>query len=130
MRTINAVALVGNICSDVEKRTTQSGVTNVTFRLAVRRRFKNADGQYESDFIQCVAWRQTAEFIGSYFAKGAKIGVTGSIQTRSYQAQDGSKRYVTEVVCDTAEFVAGKDDKPQPQAKAEPYAEEDDALPF
>ena len=102
---MNKVILVGNLTKDPEQRTTPSGVPCTTFTVACQRRFANQQGVREADFINCVAWRQTAEFIARYFSKGRKIGVEGSIQTRSYDAQDGSKRYVTEVVVDNAEFV-------------------------
>ena len=89
---MNAVILVGNLARDPELRTTQSGVALCNLTIAVNRRFANADGQREADFINCVAWRQTAEFIHKYFQKGQKIVLRGSLQTRSYDAQDGSKR--------------------------------------
>ena len=96
---MNKVILIGNICSDVEAYTTQSGVARSTFRIAVQRPHKRE----ETDFFTVVAWRQTAEFCNKYLAKGAKVGVEGSIQTRSYDAQDGSKRYVTEIIADSVE---------------------------
>lgn len=132
---MNQVQLVGNIARDPEFRTTQSGIAACTFTVACQRRYANAQGVREADFIQCVAWRQTAEFVHRYFIKGNKIGLTGSIKTRSYDAQDGSKRYVTEVVVDNVEFVAAKSDgsgapaaqaqtsyqQPQQQAPAQPH---------
>lgn len=145
---MNKVVLVGNLTRDPEYRTTANGTTVCTFTVAVTRRFANQQGVRESDFINCVAWRQTADFVHRFFTKGRKIGVVGSIQTRSYDAQDGTKRYVTEVVCDEAEFV---DSKPQgdgvsqsynPAPKAAPapqndfagqgftQVEDDDQLPF
>lgn len=110
---MNAVSLVGNLARDPEYRTLQSGVTCCQFTVACQRRFTNQQGVREADFISCVAWRQTADFIHKYFIKGNKIGLTGSIQTRSYDAQDGSKRYVTEVLVDNVEFVA-----PRPEGQA------------
>ena len=101
---------MGNICRDPEYRTLQSGVTCCQFTVACQRRFKNANGGYDADFINCVAWRQTADFVNRYFIKGNKIGLTGTIQTRSYDAQDGSKRYVTEVIVENVEFVAPRQD--------------------
>ena len=112
---MNSVSLIGNLTKNPEIRTTQSGLSCCQFTVACRRRFKNSQGQYEADFIDCVAWRQTADFIHKYFIKGNRIGVTGSIQTRNYQAQDGTQRYVTEVVVDTAEFVAPKGDSHRPE---------------
>jgi single-strand DNA-binding protein len=107
---MNQVQLVGNLTRDPEYRTLQSGVTCCQFTVACQRRFKNANGTYDADFIGCVAWRQTADFIHRYFIKGNKIGLTGTIQTRSYDAQDGSKRYVTEVLVENVEFVAPRSD--------------------
>ena len=107
---MNQVQLVGNICRDPEYRTLQSGVTCCQFTVACQRKFKNAQGQYDADFINCVAWRQTADFINRYFIKGNKIGLVGTLQTRSYDAQDGTKRYVTEVIVENVEFVAPRQD--------------------
>ncbi len=107
---MNQVQLVGNITRDPEYRTLQSGVTWCQFTVACQRRFKNANGTYDADFINCVAWRQTADFVNRYFVKGNKIGLTGTIQTRSYDAQDGTKRYVTEVIVENVEFVAPRQD--------------------
>lgn len=105
---MNKVILSGNIASDIETRTTQSGVAKASFRLAVQRQFSNAQGQRETDFHQVVAWRKTAEFAGKYLAKGRRVLVEGSIQNRSYDAQDGSKRTVTEVIADNVEFADSK----------------------
>lgn len=107
---MNRIILIGNIASDIEQRTTQNGITNCNFRIAVQRRVKSASGEYEADFLPVVAWRQTAEFISKYFIKGSKIALDGSVQTRSYTAQDGSKRYVTEVIAEHAEFVGKRED--------------------
>lgn len=112
---------MGNLARDPELRTTQSGIACCYFTVAVNRKYTNQQtGQREADFISCVAWRQTAEFVQKYFIKGNKIGLSGSLQTRSYDAQDGSKRYVTEVLVDDVEFVAPKSDGQQtatPSAK-------------
>ncbi len=97
---MNKVILVGNLTRDPEYRTTPSGAAVCNFSIAVQRRFANQQGVREADFINCVAWRQQADFVHRFFTKGRKIGVVGSIQTRTYDAQDGSTRYVTEVVCD------------------------------
>lgn len=107
---MNKAILMGRLTRDVELKTTASGVSVASFSIAVNRRFKNADGGYDADFINCVAWRQQAEFISKYFKKGSQIGVTGSIQTRNYE-KDGKKVYVTEVAVDEAEFVGAKSDK-------------------
>ena len=102
---MNKVLLVGRIVKDIEVKNTASQVPVCSFTIAVDRKFKNQNGERESDFINCVAWRQTANFIGSYFHKGSRIGLVGSIQTRTYEDNNGNKRYVTEVVVDDAEFV-------------------------
>lgn len=114
---MNKVILVGNIASEPESRTTQSGVAQCSFRLAVQRRFKNANGEREADFLQIVCWRQTAEFAQRYLSKGRKVAVEGSIQTRSYEAQDGSKRYVTEIIADGVEAVGGREEGAQSAQK-------------
>ena len=105
---MNKAILIGNLTRDPEQRTTQSGVPVTTFTVAVNRRYKSQDGSQQTDFINCVAWRSTAEFIGRYFNKGKKIGVIGTIQTRNYDDANGVRKYVTEVVVDEAEFVDSK----------------------
>jgi len=120
---INQVQLVGNITRDPEYGTTQGGVNWCRFTVACQRRYKNDSGGYDADFISCTAWRQTADFVHRYFIKGNKIGLTGSIQTGSYQAQDGSKRYTTEVVVDNVEFVAPRQDSGSGGYSAPPQAE-------
>ena len=113
---LNKVVLCGRLTADPELKQTQGGVSVVSFTLAVNRRYqsKNADGsaaaQQQADFISVVAWRQTAEFISRYFRKGSALCVTGSIQTRSWQDQQGQKRYATEVVADEAMFVDSKNE--------------------
>ena len=101
---MNKVILIGRLTKDPEVKNTASQVTVCRFSIAVDRRFKDQNGQRQADFINCVAWRQTANFISSYFHKGSKIAVVGSIQTRTYDDAGGQKRYVTEVVVDEAEF--------------------------
>jgi len=105
---MNKAILVGNLTRDPERRTTPQGTSVTTFTVAVQRRFKNASGGYDADFVTCVAWRATADFVAQYFGKGSRIGVVGSIQTRSYDDKNGNKRYVTEVVADEVEFVGPK----------------------
>ena len=101
---MNNVQLVGNICRDPELR--QNGDRSVTrFTIACQRTYKNAEGKYESDFISCVSFGKTAEFISKYFAKGNKIGIIGEIRTGSYTKEDGTKVYTTDVVANSAEFV-------------------------
>lgn len=112
---LNKVVLCGRLTADPELKQTTSGIAVVSFTLAVNRRFqtKSADGTQapqQADFISVVAWRQTAEFISRYFRKGSALCVTGSIQTRSWQDQQGQKRYTTEVVADEAMFVDSKNE--------------------
>ena len=107
---MNKVILIGNLANDPEPFTTQSGISRSTFRLAVNRRFANAQGVRETDFLTIVAWRQSADFCNRYLKKGNKVAVEGSIQTRSYDAQDGSKRYVTEIIADSVESVGSRND--------------------
>ena len=102
---MNIAILTGRLVKDAETKTLSTGSTITSFTIAVDRRFKDPNGQRQTDFINCVAWRQTASFIGSYFHKGNRIAITGSIQTRTYDDNQGQKRYVTEVVVDEAEFV-------------------------
>jgi len=109
---MNKVILVGYLAADPESRTTQSGIAQCTLRLAVQRRFANQQGERESDFFNVVCWRQTAEFCTRYLSKGRKIAVAGSLQNRSYEAKDGSKRYVTEVIAESVEFCDRRDDRP------------------
>lgn len=130
---MNKVILIGNIASDPESRTTQSGIAQCSFRIAVQRRFKGANGERETDFLPVICWRQTAEFAQRYLAKGRKVAVEGSIQTRSYDAQDGSKRYVTEIIADSVEAVGGREDGAQKPAqnRQEGFTDvNDDELPF
>lgn len=105
---MNKAIIVGNLTKDPEQRTTPNGTAVTSFTVAVNRRYKSQDGQQQTDFINCVAWRSTAEFIAKYFTKGSRIGIVGTIQTRTYDDQNGNKRYVTEVVVDEAEFVTSK----------------------
>ena len=116
---LNKVILGGRIASDVELKQTQSGISVCSFSLAVNRR-KTAEGKQETDFITCVAWRGTAEFISKYFSKGNSICVSGQMQTRSWE-QDGQKRYTTEVILDETYFVDSKSDSAQP-TNAQPFA--------
>ncbi|MBO7425892.1 MAG: single-stranded DNA-binding protein [Clostridia bacterium] len=101
---MNKVILIGRLTKDPEVRNTSNQTAFCNFSIAVDRRFKDNNGQRQADFINCVAWRQTASFIGSYFRKGSKIAVVGSLQTRTYDDNQGQKRYVTEVVVEEAEF--------------------------
>ncbi len=99
---INRTVLCGRITKDPELRKTQSGLSTVSFTLAVNRRGAK-DQQQQADFINCVAWRQTADYMANYVKKGALLGVEGRIQTRNYEDQTGKRVYVTEVVCDSVQ---------------------------
>ena len=107
---MNKVILIGNLANDPEGRTTQSGISQSTFRIAVQRRFANQQGVREADFFTVIAWRQTADFCNRYLSKGRRVAVEGSIQNRSYDAQDGSKRYVTEIIADNIEALGSRDE--------------------
>ena len=107
---MNNVVLVGRITKDPELRYTPSNIATVSFSIAIDRAYQSQSGERQADFINCVAWRQSAEFLAKYVKKGYMIGVTGSIQTRNYQAQDGTTRYVTEVVCNSVQNLQGRND--------------------
>ena len=102
---INRVVLVGRLTRDPELKYTTNGTASLQFSLAVNRTFTSANGEREADFINCVAWRNQAENMAKFVRKGSLLGVEGRIQTRNYQAQDGTKRYVTEVVADSIQFL-------------------------
>ena len=126
---INRAILIGNLTKDVEIATTNSGKNVARFTIAVSRRYANADGEREADFLNIVVWNTLAENCAKYLQKGSKVAVTGAIQTRSYESEEG-KRYITEIIADEVEFVGAK--KEQDQAEAEPKMEpiNDDNLPF
>lgn len=129
---MNKVFLIGRLTRDPEHRTTPAGAAVCRFTLAVDRSHKNADGSRSADFLTVIAWRQLADLCARYLAKGKQAAVVGQLQSRSYDAQDGSKRYVTEVIADEVQFLspvtqsgaaAGADDQG--------FAEvDDDELPF
>lgn len=104
---MNKTILMGRLTKDVELRQTASGTAVASFTIAVNRRFAK-EGQQDADFINCVAWRQQAEFISKYFHKGNMIAVIGNLQSRSWEGQDGKKQYVTEVVVDEVYFTGEK----------------------
>lgn len=119
---MNKVIMIGRLTKDPEKKSTTNGISVTRFSIAVNRKWKNEDGTYPADFFNCVAWRATADFVAKYFAKGQRIGVCGSLQTRSYEVE-GQKRTATEIVADEVEFVesgASKKEEEKPeQEKAE-----------
>ena len=102
---MNSVVLIGRLVADPELKTTQSGLEVTSFRIAVDRNYVKKGENRKADFIDVVAWRQTAVFICHYFCKGKPIVIKGSLQQRSYDAKDGTKRYVTEVLAENVEFV-------------------------
>ncbi|MDO4287649.1 MAG: single-stranded DNA-binding protein [Eubacterium sp.] len=106
---MNKVILVGRLTKDPDLRTTTTGKSVASFSVAVDRRFKQ-DGQPTADFINVVAWGRQAEVISQYLGKGRQIALSGRLQTRSYDAQDGSKRYVTEVVLEEFDFIGSRND--------------------
>ena len=110
---INKVILIGRLTKDPETRVLSSGSSVSTFTLAVDRTFKSRDGERGTDFIPIVAWGKTAELCGEYLQKGSLAGIAGRIQTRSYEAKDGTKRYVTEVVAEEISFLTPKKEQNQ-----------------
>jgi single-strand DNA-binding protein len=107
---MNKAFFMGRITKDIDAKQTASGISVATFSIAVDRKFKNQNGEKETDFFNCVAWRGTADFVSKYFKKGNKILVIGSLQNRSYDDKDGNKRYVTELIVDEVEFAESKRD--------------------
>ena len=105
---LNKVILMGRLVADPEFRTTQSGVSFVSFRIAVDRNYTPKGAERQADFIPCVAWRQTAEFISRYFSKGRMIALEGSLQSRNYEDKTGARRTAYEVMVDQAYFADGK----------------------
>ena len=138
---INRVVLVGRITKDIDLRKTPNGASVVQFTIACNRRVKQ-QGQPEADFINCVAWRNTADFISKFFDKGQLIALVGSLQSRTYEDKTGAKRTAFEVIVDEAHFVESKRDSSRPSTpefKAPPVTGgntvdfeevQDDELPF
>ena len=118
---MNVVVLVGRLTDNPELRKTSSDISVTRFSIAVDRPFKNGE-EKQANFINIVAWRQTAEFISKYFRKGSALCVTGSIQTRSWQDQQGQKRYATDVVVDEAMFVDSRNESAGAQGNYVPDA--------
>jgi len=107
---MNKIMLIGRLTKDPELRYTQSGTAVASFTLAVDRRFSNQNGERETDFLNCVAWNKSAEFVANYFHKGKQMALEGRLQVRSYDGNDGQRRWVTEVVAEQIEFVGSKSD--------------------
>ena len=137
---MNKVIIIGRFTRDPEIRYTtgENATATARFSLAVNRRFKNKEGNYDADFINCVAFGKTAEFIEKYFTKGMAIGITGRIQTGSYTNKEGQKVYTTDVVVEETEFVESKnkgtsDNVPNNNANSNSDFEEvisEDEMPF
>jgi len=139
---VNKIMLIGNLTRDPEMRSTNSGVPVCSFAIAVNRRFKNSEGQQETDFFNVSAWRQLGELCGRYLQKGRKVCVVGSVQLRNYETQEGVKRTSVDVVADEVEFLnapqqgGGEAPAHAPRAEAPPAGEsgftqvDDDELPF
>ena len=137
---LNNVVLVGRLTKTPELRYTPNNQAVATFSLAVNRNFKGQDGKREADFINCVIWRQQAENLANWAKKGALIGITGRIQTRNFENQQGQRVYVTEVVADNFQLLESRKDRevgpsqgygqPDFGRQAEPFSIDDDSLPF
>ena len=136
---MNKVILIGNLTKDPEVSTTQSGISVCKMSIAVNRKYENQNGERECDFFNIVAWRGLADNCAKFLSKGKKIAVVGELQTRSYEAQDGTKRYVTEVVASEVEFLSPNNqgqsgEAPPPQQSKKTAGElipvDDDDLPF
>ena len=126
---MNKAILIGRLAADPELRTTGSGLSVCKFTLAVARRFADASGKRQADFLPVIVWRQQAEACARYLSKGKQAAVVGEIQTRSYDAQDGTKRYVTEIIAESVEFLTPK--STANGAVPEGFSEiDDDELPF
>ncbi|CYY37041.1 single-stranded DNA-binding protein [Streptococcus suis] len=136
---INNVVLIGRLTRDVDLRYTPSNIANATFNLAVNRNFKNAAGEREADFVNCVIWNKQAENLANWTKKGHLIGITGRIQTRSYENQQGQRVYVTEVVAESFQILekrdnsanySSMDEQMPPGLNGQPTDISEDGLPF
>lgn len=125
---INNVVLVGRMTRDAELRMTQSNTAVASFTLAVNRPFKNQNGEREADFINCVIWRQAAENLANWCKKGALVGITGNIQTRNYENQQGQRVYVTEVLANNFQLLESRSQ--QQSSNNNPMDISDEDLPF
>lgn len=124
---MNKTCLVGRLTAQPELRYNKSNVPYTRFNLAVNRNFTNEQGEREADFISCVGWRKTAELICTYFNKGSQIGVEGRIQTGSYDSEDGTKRYTTDVIVENITFLDKKQDsRPEPEYTGSVEEKEED----
>ncbi|WP_353462199.1 single-stranded DNA-binding protein [Mammaliicoccus sciuri] len=110
---INRAVLVGRLTKNPEYRTTPNGIAVTTFTIAINRSFTNQNGERQADFINCVSFKNTAEAVNNYLQKGSLAGVEGRIQTRNYENNEGKRVYVTEVVCDSVQFLEPKSNNQQ-----------------
>lgn len=134
---LNKVILMGRICNEIELKQTNNGTAVTSFTLAVDRNFSGKGEEKQTDFINCVAWRKTAEFISNYFSKGRMMAVEGSLQVRNYEDKNGNKRQAVEVIVDQAYFADSKNsstntESPASSTEVETFTEvvDDDDLPF
>lgn len=131
---LNHITIMGRMVKDPELRRTASGTAVTSFTLAVDRDFKTDNGEKETDFIECVAWRNTAEFVDKYFSKGRMAVVSGRLQIRSWKDKDGNNRKTAEVVADNVYFGDSKSDSSaahnEPAQAYEPITDDDAQLPF
>ena len=145
---INNLTLIGRLTKDVELKYTPANQAVAQFTLAVNRTFKNANGERESDFINCVIWRKSAENFANFVKKGALIGITGRIQTRNYENAQGQRVYITEVIAENFQMLESRNQQqgqqqaqpqqakqqqakqPDPFAGGAPMSLDDDSLPF
>lgn len=116
---INRTIVTGRLVKNIEIRYTQNNIAVTQFTLAVTRKFKNANGDYESDFINCVAYKSTAELLSKYVKKGDLLGVEGRIQTRNYENEEGKRVYITEIVVDSIDFLQSKKEEKSPVNEVE-----------
>jgi len=122
---MNRVILVGRITKDPEVKTTQSNIAVASFTLAVNRQFADQSGERQADFIQCVVWRKQAENLARFVKKGALLGIEGRIQTSKYEAENGM-RYVTEVLCDSIQFLESRSDSSESTYKEDQSSADND----
>ncbi len=125
---MNRVTLVGRITKDPELKTSPSGVNFVSFSIAVNRNVQNANGERVADFINCVAFNKQAENLCRFIKKGGLIGVDGKLQSRTYQGNDGTTRYATDVVCDQVNFLEPKNSNPTPSYNNNDYSSYDNSF--
>lgn len=127
---MNKIIIIGNLCKDLELRYTSNNIPVIQNTVAVRNDFKNANDEYDSEFINIVVWRQTAEFLSKYASKGSKVLVEGRLTTRSYDKQDGTKGYVTEVQAEKVELLGSKKEDNQVNNQQPAQVETEQSDPF